>query len=76
MADSTEKNPLNLAGAYYNDTYCIDCDLCREMLPAVFKRDDTNGFTYVWHQPETPEEIAIAEEAISLCPTESIGNDG
>jgi ferredoxin len=30
----------------------------------------------VYHQPVTPEELALAEEAKQGCPTESIGNDG
>lgn len=76
MADPTEKHPLNLPGPFYNDTSCVDCDLCREMAPTVFRRDNERGFSYVWHQPGTPEETALAEEALGLCPTESIGRDG
>lgn len=76
MADNTDKHPLNEPGPYYNDSSCIDCDLCREIAPQVFRRDDDTGFSYVWHQPSTPEETALAEEAINSCPTETIGNDG
>lgn len=76
MADSTEKHFLNVPGRYYNDSTCIDCDLCREMAPAIFRRSDDDGATYVWRQPETGTEIALAEEARLACPTESIGNDG
>lgn len=76
MADQTDKNPLNVPGTYYNDLTCIDCDLCREMAPNIFKRDDGEGLTYVWRQPSTPVEIAAAEEALRSCPTETIGNDG
>lgn len=76
MADNTDKNPLNASGKYYNDNTCIDCDLCREIAPAFFIRDDNEGLTYVHRQPQTPTEIALAEEALNSCPTESIGNDG
>lgn len=76
MADRTDKNPLNVPGKYYNDLTCIDCDRCREMAPEFFIRNDDEALTYVWKQPVTPEEIAIAEDALMACPTETIGNDG
>lgn len=76
MADPDNKHPLNVSGPYYNDDSCIDCNLCREMAPQFFKRDDLTAFTYTWRQPETEAEIVLAEEAILACPTESIGNDG
>jgi ferredoxin len=76
MADPTDKFLRNVPGAYYNDNTCIDCDLCREMAPAIFRRDDDEGKTYVWHQPASDEEICLAEEARVACPTDSIGNDG
>jgi ferredoxin len=76
MADKTDKNPLNTSGKYYNDMTCIDCDLCREIAPALFIRDDNEGLSYVHRQPVTLAEIQLAEEALNSCPTESIGNDG
>jgi ferredoxin len=30
----------------------------------------------VYRQPVTLEEIALAEEALAICPTDTIGNDG
>ena len=76
MADPDNKHPLNLPGADYHDDTCIDFDLCREIAPGFFRRDDNEGMTYVWRQPATPDEILLAEEALHSCPTESIGNDG
>lgn len=76
MADPTDKTPPNADGAYYNDSTCIDCDLCREIAPSLFRRNDDLGLSYVWRQPETKEETALAEEALNSCPTESIGRDG
>jgi ferredoxin len=76
MANPQDKAPENVPGPYYNDTTCIDCDLCRELAPQFFKRQDDGGYTFVYRQPETSEEIALAEDARISCPTDSIGNDG
>jgi ferredoxin len=76
MAERTEKLTQNVAGPYYVDASCIDCDLCRETAPASFRRDDDIGMSMVYHQPVTAEEAAAAEEAKIGCPSESIGNDG
>jgi ferredoxin len=76
MADRDNKHPLDLPGRYFNDDSCIDCGLCPEIAPHIFRRDDASGMSYVWHQPVTAEDIALAEEALERCPTESIGNDG
>jgi ferredoxin len=76
MAEKAERLLQNVAGAYYVDSSCIDCDMCRNTAPGVFKLDDSIGMSIVYHQPITPEEIAIAEEAKTGCPSESIGNDG
>ena len=76
MADKNSKNPENVAGRYYADNTCIDCDLCRTIAPKTFRRYDDGGYSYVHRQPQTPEEIALAEEARMSCPTETIGDDG
>ncbi|WP_035609852.1 ferredoxin [Haloferula sp. BvORR071] len=76
MADRTDKHPLNAPGTYYNDNSCIDCDVCREMAPAIFRRDDESGASYVWRQPQSLAELALAREAMENCPTETIGCDG
>jgi ferredoxin len=76
MADKNLKTPKNVPGKYYVDNTCIDCDLCRNIAPGTFTRHDEGGYSYVFRQPSTPEEIALAEEAKTSCPTETIGNDG
>ena len=76
MATTTERLPQNIAGRYYVDSSCIDCDLCRTTAPAFFTRDDEIGSSVVHRQPVTPEQLALAEEAREGCPTDSIGNDG
>jgi ferredoxin len=75
MAERTERLAQNAAGAYYVDSSCVDCDLCRNTAPDFFKRHDEIGMSFVYHQPSTPEELALAEEARQGCPSESIGND-
>jgi ferredoxin len=76
MANKNDKLPTNVAGAFYVDATCIDCDQCREMAPETFRRDDNIGFSIVYQQPLTPEQIKAATEAMNGCPTDSIGNDG
>jgi len=58
------------------DDQCIDCDVCRDTSPSNFTRYDENGYSYVYKQPETPEEEALCEEALMACPVEAIGDDG
>ena len=76
MADAANKYSDNITGKFYVDDQCIDCDLCRETAPANFTRNDDGGHSYVYKQPETPEEEALSKEAMEGCPVEAIGNDG
>jgi ferredoxin len=76
MATLSERIADNIAGRYYTDSTCIDCDQCRVIAPDFFARNDDTGYSYVKKQPVTPEEIAVCDEAIGACATESIGNDG
>lgn len=76
MADRTDKHPRNAPGSFYNDLSCIDCDMCREIAPDVFRRDDEEGQSYVWQQPDSPDALQRAREAMNRCPTETIGCDG
>jgi len=76
MANRNEKNIGNAPGAFYVDSSCIDCDLCRETAPASFRRNDDIGLSIVFRQPVTAEEARQAREALESCPTDSIGDDG
>ena len=76
MADTANKYPENITGKYYVDNQCIDCDLCRETAPDNFKRNDDGGYSYVYKQPESPEEEARCKEAKEGCPVEAIGDNG
>jgi ferredoxin len=66
----------NVAGRYYVDDQCIDCDQCRETASNIFRRDEATGHSFVFHQPDTLEEEAVCQKAIADCPVEAIGDDG
>lgn len=76
MADPNDRVGENVRGTYYVDTQCIDCDVCRDTAPDNFTRSDENGYSFVYKQPETEDERALCDEALSACPVEAIGNDG
>jgi ferredoxin len=76
MADTANRYPENIAGAYYVDNQCIDCDLCRETAPNSFKRNDDGGYSFVYKQPESVEDQKLAKEAMEGCPVEAIGSNG
>jgi ferredoxin len=58
------------------DDQCIDCDGCRQTAPHNFTRDEGNGHSYVFRQPQTAEEEAECAQAMRECPVEAIGDDG
>lgn len=76
MANRNQKNPGSIPGPFYVDATCIDCDLCRESAPTIFRRDDELGLSVVFKQPATTEEWEQARDALRNCPTETIGEDG
>jgi ferredoxin len=76
MADVANKYPENVAGKFYVDNQCIDCDLCRETAPDNFKRNEDGGYSFVFKQPASPEEEGRCKEAKEGCPVEAIGDNG
>jgi ferredoxin len=75
MADAANKYPENIAGKFYVDNQCIDCDLCRETAPDNFKRNEDGGYSYVFKQPASADEEARCKEAKEACPVEAIGDN-
>jgi glyoxylase-like metal-dependent hydrolase (beta-lactamase superfamily II)/ferredoxin len=71
MANIARRLPENIAGDFYVDDTCIDCDACRQIAPTVFR--DHGDQSSVYHQPETEEEIKAALMSLVACPTGSIG---
>ncbi|HEV8541928.1 MAG TPA: ferredoxin [Verrucomicrobiae bacterium] len=76
MPNRNEKNFGNAPGPFYVDSSCTDCDMCRVIAPAIFRRNEEIGASIAFHQPVTPEEFEQAHEGKNSCPTESIGDDG
>lgn len=73
MANSNKKHPLNQDGRFFTDLDCIDCGLCIDLAPQVFRRDDEDGYAYIHRQPTTPAEFEATQVALDACPMESIG---
>jgi len=76
LPDRNDRVKENVPGSYYVDSTCIDCDVCRDTAPENFKRADEKSYSFVYKQPETDEEKAACDEAVTCCPVEAIGNDG
>ncbi len=74
MADARKSVPENVAGDFFVDSTCIDCDTCRQIAPATF--GETGSTAYVHRQPEEIEAKLQALRALVSCPTGSIGNLG
>ena len=73
MATPELRLPENVPGAFYVTSACIDCDICRETAPGIYRRHDEIGYSIVHHQPVTAEERAQAIEGMEGCPVEAIG---
>jgi glyoxylase-like metal-dependent hydrolase (beta-lactamase superfamily II)/ferredoxin len=61
----------NVAGDFFVDSTCIDCDLCRQIAPATFEAVGEQSAVHC--QPRTPDEAMAALKALITCPTASIG---
>jgi glyoxylase-like metal-dependent hydrolase (beta-lactamase superfamily II)/ferredoxin len=71
MASLSKRLAENVAGDFYVDESCIDCDACRQIAPATFR--DHGDQSSVYRQPETEDETRRALMALVACPTTSIG---
>lgn len=71
MANPAQRLPENVAGDFFVDATCIDCDACRQIAPTVFR--DHGDQSSVYHQPETESETRLALMSLVACPTVSIG---
>ena len=74
MADPRKRLDANVPGEFYVDSSCIDCDLCRQIAPAVFRAEGDTSIVH--HQPAGEAEARRAEMALVTCPTASIGTVG
>lgn len=71
MANPGRRVSENVAGDFFVDSTCIDCDACRQIAPSVF--GEAAETSYVRQQPTTPAERRDALHALLACPTGSIG---
>ncbi len=71
MADRRRSVAENVAGDFFVDETCIDCDTCRQLAPAVFA--DAEDYSFVYEQPKNAETRRSAFRALLSCPTGSIG---
>src|SRR5215831_19230418 len=71
MANPKRAYSENVPGDFFVDETCIDCDLCRQIAPSVFR--DAGEYSVVFNQPAAAEELKRAEMALIACPTGSIG---
>ncbi len=77
MAERSKRVAENVAGQFYVDDTCIDCELCRETAPANFTlKPKAPRYSYVIRQPDGPAEFAACLAAMDECPVEAIGDDG
>lgn len=75
-ADRSAKLPDNEPGKYFVDKQCIDCDVCRDVAPDNFTRNESAGYSFVYKQPENAKEEDLCHEALTSCPVDAIGDDG
>jgi glyoxylase-like metal-dependent hydrolase (beta-lactamase superfamily II)/ferredoxin len=71
MANPKKRVPENVAGDFFVDSTCIDCDACRQIAPSVFGEADETSF--VKAQPVSGADRRQALQALLACPTGSIG---
>jgi glyoxylase-like metal-dependent hydrolase (beta-lactamase superfamily II)/ferredoxin len=71
MASLQQRLPENVAGDFFVDSTCIDCDTCSQLAPGIFR--DHGDQCSVHHQPQTIDETRLAMMALVSCPTGSIG---
>jgi len=71
MANPSRRLKQNIAGDFFVDETCIDCDACRQIAPLTFR--DHGEQSSVYRQPSTEDETRQAMKSLVACPTGSIG---
>jgi glyoxylase-like metal-dependent hydrolase (beta-lactamase superfamily II)/ferredoxin len=73
MADRHKRLDTNVAGDFYVDATCINCDTCRQLAPASF--EEVGEHSAVTRQPQGEGQIRQAYQALLACPVGSIGTE-
>jgi glyoxylase-like metal-dependent hydrolase (beta-lactamase superfamily II)/ferredoxin len=74
VANPRKRVPENVAGDFFVDSTCIDCDACRQIASVVFGEAAETSF--VKAQPVSSSDRRQALRALLACPTGSIGCRG
>ncbi|HJS67447.1 MAG TPA: MBL fold metallo-hydrolase [Nitrospiraceae bacterium] len=73
MADEQKRLDSNVAGNFFVDATCINCDTCRQLAPMSF--EEVGNFSAVTDQPTDEGSIHQAYQALLACPVGSIGTE-
>ncbi|MEP6958253.1 MAG: MBL fold metallo-hydrolase [Nitrospirota bacterium] len=73
MADQKKRLDSNVAGNFFVDATCINCDTCRQLAPDSF--EEIGEFSAVVQQPGGEEQSRRAYQALLACPVGSIGTE-
>ena len=76
MPDRNARLSENVAGRFYVDSRCVDCEVCRDIAPDNFKRIAAKRYVIVYRQPDNAEQESLCREAKECCPVEAISDDG
>ncbi len=71
MANENKRLDSNVAGNFFVDATCINCDTCRQLAPASF--EEVGSFSAVTLQPTDERQSHQAYQALLACPVGSIG---
>jgi glyoxylase-like metal-dependent hydrolase (beta-lactamase superfamily II)/ferredoxin len=74
MASVAKAVAENVAGEFFVDSTCIDCDTCRQLAPHVY--GEASDYSFVQEQPLSSSDRRAALHALLACPTGSIGTRG
>jgi glyoxylase-like metal-dependent hydrolase (beta-lactamase superfamily II)/ferredoxin len=73
MADEKKRLDSNVAGNFFVDSTCINCDTCRQLAPTSF--EEVGKFSAVTTQPTDEGLTRQAYQALLACPVGSIGTE-
>lgn len=73
MADESKRLDSNVAGNFFVDATCINCDTCRQLAPMSF--EEVGSFSAVTRQPTDEKRSHQAYQALLACPVGSIGTE-
>ncbi len=81
MAELSLRNPENSPGRWYVDDTCTPCHTCIDIAGPdtnhpLMKYNADESKVYFAVQPSGAAQEEAAQEALDLCPTQAIGNDG